>query len=522
MNNFRKEQAKHEEQKKLKRPWRITRVINGWFNRLLGAASDGSFSNQEELYAANRTSRDYLWNTIGHASWGMMFPLLTIVVTQLVGVEQAGMFSMAFVVGLLLMFIANYGVRTYQVSDLDESYSFSDYQVNRLITCAAMLFVGLVYCVIRGYSEEMFAISMGVYVYKMIDGLADVYEGRLQQVGKLYLAGISQTIRSLLVFVVFSVCLLVTHSLVASCIAMAVTAVVSFLIVSLPLAFLETQKSKKLDLNRVKNLLVQCFPLFLALFLFNLVDSMPKFVMEGVLSYDNQLYFNALYFPAQAILIVIQLIYKPQLVRMAYLWSDPNKHKKFDLMIVIILAIIALLTLGMILIMGSIGLPIMSFLYGIDFMEFRSLCFIMLIAGGVTAGIDFLYQAITVLRKQKSVIKLYLLTFVFALFIPALLVNFTGLPGSVISYLIIMSILFLLLVVEFVGMRYAALKESLEESRKEKRRRLTPEERAKRKEIKERREAREEKRAKKLRAEEEKKAKERRAAEELKKTKKRQ
>ena len=27
--------------------------------------------------------------------------------------------------------------------------------------------------------------------------------------------------------------------------------------------------------------------------------------MEGVLSYDNQLYFNALYFPAQGILLTI-------------------------------------------------------------------------------------------------------------------------------------------------------------------------------------------------------------------------
>ena len=44
----------------------------------------------------------------------MVFPILTIVVTQLCGVEQAGMFSMAFIIGTLLMIIGNYGMRTYQ------------------------------------------------------------------------------------------------------------------------------------------------------------------------------------------------------------------------------------------------------------------------------------------------------------------------------------------------------------------------------------------------------------------------
>ena len=82
---------------------------------------------------AHRTTRDYVCNTIGQALWGGLFPLLTIVITQLVGADQAGIFSLAFVTGTLLMIIGNYGVRTYQVSDIDEDHSFADYQINRII-----------------------------------------------------------------------------------------------------------------------------------------------------------------------------------------------------------------------------------------------------------------------------------------------------------------------------------------------------------------------------------------------------
>ena len=440
-------------QGKPRKPNFFKRTINGWCNRLLGAVSEGTLSGQEEEYAAHRTTRDYVCNTLGIAAWGMVFPFLTIVVTQLVGVEQAGMFSLAFVTGSLLMIVANYGVRTFQVSDLEEEHSFSDYQINRWITCALMVAVGVAYCLVRGYTDQMLTISLGVYVYKMIDGLADVYEGRLQQVDKLYLAGVSQAFRSVVVFVVFSLFLLVTRNLPGACIAMAVAAAVTFLFLTFPLALFETPKSQRGTLRGITALFKQCFPLFVALFMYSLIDNMPKFVMEGVLSYDNQLYFNALYFPAQMILLTIGLVYKPLLVRMAETWADPEKRRRFDMSIAVIMLAIVGLTLVMVVIMGWIGIPVMSFMYGLDFEPFRGLCFIMLAAGGVTAAIDFLYQVITVLRRQKAVTRLYVITFGFSLFVPILLVNFTGLPGAVIGYLIVMCILLVLLVSEYIGIR---------------------------------------------------------------------
>ena len=431
----------------------VTRIVNRWFNRLMGAVSTRTLAGQEEEYEAHRTTRDYVWNTIGIGAWGMVFPILTIIVTQLVGVEQAGMFSLAFVTGTLLMIVANYGVRTYQVSDVDEVHSFSDYQVNRWITCAFMVVVGLAYCAVRGYGGDMLTISIGVYMYKMIDGLADVYEGRLQQVDKLYLAGISQAFRSIVAFVAFALCLLVTRNIGVASIAMAIAAAATFVIVTFPLTLFETPKSRRISLGSIGALFKQCFPLFVALFMYTLIDNMPKFVMEGVLPYDSQLYFNALYFPAQGILLTVGFIYKPLLVRMANVWADPEKRKRFDLIIVAIMAVIVVLTAGVALVMAWFGITVMSFMYGVDFEQFRGLCFIMLAAGGVTAAIDFLYQVITVLRHQRSVTKLYLITFGFSLFIPILLVNFTGLPGAVIGYLIVMCILLVLLVWEYLRIR---------------------------------------------------------------------
>lgn len=435
-----------------RQPGPLRRRIDAWGERLLGVVSNRSFA-QEAEYESHQTKLDYVWNTAGLASWGVIFPLLTIIVTQLVGSEQAGMFSLAFVAAQLLMFLANYGVRTYQVSDRDEEHSFAEYQIQRAITCLLAIVAGSLFCDFHGYDEAMRTMVMAVVVYKTVDGFADVYEGRLQQMDKLYLAGISQVLRSAGVFVVFALLLLITHSLQVASIAMAIVAVVSLVLFTAPLALLETPTSNRRSFASIGRLFAKCFPLFLALFLYALIDNIPKFMMEGTLSYDNQLYYNALYFPAQAILITVGLVYKPLLARMADAWNDLDRRKRFDFFIVAMLLIVLAVTVVVLLFMNWLGIPLLTILYGLDFEPYRSMGLLMVIAGGITGGIDFLYQVMTVMRRQKSVLRLYLITFAFSLAIPYMLIHVSGLRGAIMGYLIVMAILLALLVLEYVSVR---------------------------------------------------------------------
>lgn len=452
--------AKHNQytndQKNSKRPRPvsfITRLVNSWADRVLGAMKDGGLHDAEEQYESHRTSKDFKWNSLGSAAWSLVFPIVTMVSTQVVGVERAGMISMAFVVGLLLMFVGNFGTRAYQASDLNEEHTFIDYQVTRWITCLLMLLCGWLYATLRGYSGEMMDVMSAVLVYRMVDALADVYEGRLQQVDKLYLAGISQFVRSAGAIVFFSVFLFLSGSPHLSCWAMAIVAIASFVLITLPLTLMESKKSAGFNIKSVIELLKITAPLFLAIFLFNLIESMPKLVMEGMLDYDAQLYFNALYFPAQMILIIGQLVYKPLIVKMAGVWQDEAKRRKFDLLLLGILLIIVAVTVAMLAVMGTVGIPVMSILYGVEFETYRYLAYVMIITGGITAAIDFVYQVITVMRRQKEVMSLYIVTFLFAIFIPMLLISFEGLNGAILSYLIIETILLVLLVWEYFRIR---------------------------------------------------------------------
>ena len=431
-------------------------IVVSWWTRLLSAVVSGDIANQDEQYLAHQTSRDYIFNAIGQGSWGALFPLLTIVCSQLIGVEQAGLFSMAFVIATLLLFIAQYGVRTYQVSDLEEQRSFSDYQIQRAATVIVMVITGIIWCLFKGYTEPMFSICTGCLLFRATDGMADVYEGRLQQKDKLYLAGLSQALRCGLSFIVFSLILLITRNLVWASWGMGICALTTLIFVSAPLALLETDKSAKARLQNIKEIFVQCWPLFLALFLYNLIDSLPKFAMEGALSYSNQLYFNALYFPAHTSLMISTLIYRPQLYKLAHLLEasihSPGNKRRFTLLVLALFGAIIAITIGMAVFVEFIGIPLNSFMYGVDFEQYRGLARIMVATGGLCAAIDFLYQLITILRAQKLVTRAYLLSFIISIPVIWMMVDFTGLNGAVIGSFSSMLILFLLLVSEYTIM----------------------------------------------------------------------
>lgn len=432
----------------------IARIVNQWFDRVIGAMKgEGGLEEAEAVYDAHRTTRDFVWNSAGNAAWAIVFPVMTMVSTQLVGVEVAGMISMAYIVGLLLMFVGNFGVRTFQVSDTTMQHSFKDYQANRWVTCIVMLLIGWIYCSVRGYSSEMFNISIGIILYKFVDALADVYEGRLQQVDKLYLAGVSQTLRSVLALVAFIVLLFLTRSAVIASYATAIAAAATFVIVTWPLTLMEAPPSAPFKFSSFFDLFKACAPLFIAIFMFNVIENMPKFFMEASLPYDNQLYFNAIFFPAQMILILSQLVYKPLLLRMAGVWQDASKRLKFNLLLVGIFVVIAFITGVLCGIMAWFGTDLLGVLYGIDFHQFHGLIYLMLLTGGITAAIDFLYQVITIMRRQRDVTTLYLVAFVFAIFIPWLLVHYAQFEGAVLSYVIIEAILFMLLVWEYFRIR---------------------------------------------------------------------
>lgn len=441
---------------KEKEPGFLTRVARNWWDRLISATFGGKFAEQSAQYLAHQTQRDYVCNAIGQACWSGLFPLLAIIVTWVLGTEEAGYLTMASTIGLLFYLIAIFGMRAYQVSDIDELSSFYDYQLSRVLTVAIMLALGILFCNLR-YEGTMRATCIGVLLFRAVDAFSEVYEGRLEQKDKLYLAGLSQACRCILAGVIFIVVLLFTRDLGIASYSLVIGAVIVMLLLTIPLAYFETDHSLPLSLRSVGSLLSQCWPIFIAVFVDELINAVPRFVMEEYLTYENQLIYNV--FPDDMIVTIAGLVYRPQLSRLSHIWDDPSKRKKFDVLVIAMIGVIALVTGLLAVFQVLIGVRISTLIYGIDFTQYSSLVVIMVISGGLCACVDFLTQIIAILRAQHQVTRLYIIAFAFSVPITILLVSYSQLAGAVSSRLVTMAILLLLLVNEYISIHRKAAQE---------------------------------------------------------------
>ena len=81
----------------------------------------------------------FLWNMIGSTCYSGSSFLYLLVVTRICGATLAGFFSLSYATAQLLLQVGRYGVRTYQATDLNQKYSFSELYTALSISAASIL-----------------------------------------------------------------------------------------------------------------------------------------------------------------------------------------------------------------------------------------------------------------------------------------------------------------------------------------------------------------------------------------------
>ena len=141
----------------------------------------------------------YIWNSASGMVNAVQSLIILIFITRFVGIEEAGIFSIAYAVGGLLQMFATYGVGNFQITDVKEKYSFSDYFWNRSITILASLVLLSLYCALKtaygDYSAEKTLIVLLIGAWKLVDAMENVFYAMFQQKGRLDIGAKCYTVR---------------------------------------------------------------------------------------------------------------------------------------------------------------------------------------------------------------------------------------------------------------------------------------------------------------------------------------
>lgn len=354
----------------------------------------------------NILRKSALWNLISSVEYSLQSAVLMLIVTRAGGLYDAGVFTIAYTLTQMMATIGSYGMRSFQVSDIKNEYSFGSYLSSRVLSILAMIVICMSYGFYQGYDgQKLFIIAM-LCGYRIVDDLEDVFHGEMQKAMRLDTASKILAVRILAATAAFGISYVITKNLVISSVVFTLTAAALALYLNLLVTGFFKNITFKLEKTGVIKLLWVCLPICLGGFLYNYLVNAPKYAIDRNLSEETQTIFSILFMPVFVINMLSSFIFKPMIVNMGILWND-GKKKGFIVSVAKQMLIIIALTLICMLGGWLIGVQVLGFMYGVNLEAYRLLFTLLIAFGGVAALVSFLVVVLTIIRKQNYIMLAY-------------------------------------------------------------------------------------------------------------------
>ena len=155
--------------------------------------------------------------------------LMSVIVVRLADFDTAGIFSLALTITVVFYSISNYGIRSFQISDVREEYTDQEYMLVRILTCTVGYLLCGGYCIFKGYSSSQFSIVMLYMLFKTIEAFSDLSYGYFQKYNKFDYIFLSLTMKGIISIILFSITLFVTKNLIIALLAIIVGTLILYL-----------------------------------------------------------------------------------------------------------------------------------------------------------------------------------------------------------------------------------------------------------------------------------------------------
>ena len=433
----------------------------------------------------NADASNFIWNSIGGCLNAGQSVIILMVISRVCGLEAAGIFSIAFATGNLFMYLGNYGVRNYQVSDLKEKASFPAYVCHRVLTVALMLLASAVYVswslLYGGYSAYKAGCVMAMCVLKAVDCMEEVFEGRYQQRGRLDRAGKLVTFRLIVSIGGMLIALAATGDLLFSTwIAVVLAAAASaFLIARFrdtaawparagrrtpapedpgagetgsernaqPSAGTGTLRALR---RSVSDLMKACFPVCAANFLSFYMINEPKYAIDAAMDETAQACYNFIAMPVFVIQLLTMFIYQPMLIRMTQSYVKRERSEFMGYFARVTLALLVI-SVPVLLAARFLGIPVLSALYATDLTDCRT-PFMLLMTGSIFLAFNgFCAAVLTIMRAQNRIPLVYLAGSILSLLLTPALTSAYGISGASLAFTVTMLFVTLLMTALFAS-----------------------------------------------------------------------
>ena len=380
--------------------------------------------------------KDYIWNSIGSFLQSAISPILLIVITRLNGVGDSGLFSFAMSLSVVFWAISLWGGRTYQVSDVKKEFSSGDYIVVRFISSLIVAVFSISFCILSGYDLIKTELIMVLVSFKILESIADSMYGVLQIHNRLYIVGISLTMKSVFSFMLFTLVDILTKNIIYGALSIFIVNIAVVIFYDIPwMKHVESVGLTKKNIMQAGKIMKKTAEVFVVVFLTMFSLNIPRYFLDKY-HYDQIGYFGIMAMPITLLTLFISFVLQPNVVNLSELLKK-KKIKEFTKIVSKIDFIT--FTLGILFVVSSylIGVWVLNTVFGIDINNFRIDLTIMVIGAVANAFVSIYVNLLIILRRFKGQFYTLLVTNILAVILSIYLIDRLAMLGSVLVFMTI-------------------------------------------------------------------------------------
>ena len=380
---------------------------------------------------------NFFWNVLGTGLNAFNSLFFMIIVTRINGIDEAGIFTIAFSTACILFSVGIYAGRIYQVTELNKDITDIDFIFSRIITCIIMVISVILFSMINKYDINKTLIFLLLTIYKVIEAFCDVFYGILQKNEKLDVVGKSLFLKAIMSILAFLVIDLISQNIIISIILADIICIIITILYDFKKIFKYLNFKDKVKIKNVIYIFKKGFFVFAISFLGIYILNAPKYAIDRYLPSNVQTIFGIIVMPATVVGLVAQFLIHPYLNKLLKLYEQRDLIK-FNKLINKIIFFIMLFGLIGALLGYFIGTEVLQIIYGIELRQYKIDLAIIIISATLYAVGTIYSSVLTTVRKTFSQFIIYNIISVFALIFSNILTKFFEIKGSIIAYFLIM------------------------------------------------------------------------------------
>ena len=341
-----------------------------------------------------------IWNSIGSlTNLGCQWLTTVLVVRLSSGFDAAGILAIAMSIANIYAPIAQFKMRTYQVSDVEHHTSSGEYVAFRLISMSAAFLISILYMLFTADSY-LFPAVICYLLYKSVEVFIDVLHGIDQQHYRMDYCGKSLILRGVLSLLAFAVVLHFTNNLNYSIFAMFFSV--------LPVIALDWHRASffgslrpHISKRKTGSLFLACLPAAVGTSLCNAVTTIARQQLGAIEGAAVLGIYASVCTPIVLIQAGAGYIYAPLLGKFAE-YLNSRDIREFNRLLIKVSAVIVFLALSGIALFYAVGGPFLNLVFGSEVARNSYLMYPAVISVVLCAYSSFLCDLLIAARSMLS------------------------------------------------------------------------------------------------------------------------